>query len=180
MENYNEFEWVNGELVQGETVLWRGKPSKKIILTTAEVLMIVLIFIWFGFILASATKYNGPPEFRVFFVIFMLLGFSMVFGRFILQKVCLRTTYYVITDKRAIIYRKGKCISCDYHREPMITIKTRKDGIGTITFGQKMIQRTKNTVSFNSQDYYNVIEFLNIPDAQNVYRIINQQKALTN
>ena len=177
MEILNDFEWLNSELVPGEAVLWKGKPDEKKLLTAQDIFLIPFSIMWCGFAIFwefAAVSSGAPFFFAIWGVPFICVGLYFVFGRFIHQKYTLKNTRYALTTHRAICYKKGKIKSCDYINEPSITVKSKKDGSGTITFGNDPYY-TNNKFNF----FDNIgkgTEFINIPDVQNVHRIINQQK----
>ena len=178
MEIFNDFEWLNNELVPGEAVLWKGKPEEKHLLTAQDVFLIPFSIFWFGGVITWETiaiTQGAPFFFWIFGIPFICVGSYFLFGRFIHQKYILKNTRYVLTTHRAICYKKGKISSCDYRNEPSITLKVKKDGIGTITFGNNLLGYYKGFDLLNKTAYNNV-EFANIPDAQNVHRVITQQK----
>lgn len=179
MEILNDFDWLNSELVPGEAVLWRGKPDEKRLLTAQDVFLIPFSIFWCGGVLTWETvaiTQGDPFFFCIFGVPFVCVGLYFVFGRFIHQKHIFKNTRYALTTHRAIRYKKGKISSCDYRNEPSITVKVKKDGTGTITFGSHTPYGLKRGLDFINDPIYGVVEFTNIPDAQNVHRIINQQK----
>ena len=178
MDNLNDFEWLNSELVPGEAVLWRGKPNEKQLFTSQDVFMIPFSIMWCGFAIfweATVLFTNAPFIFKIWGIPFVCVGLYFVFGRFIHQKHTFKNTRYALTTHRAICYKKGKISSSDYINEPSITVKQKKDGSGTITFGNYPFNYYRG-FDFLNRTAYNNTEFVNIPDVQNVYRLINQQK----
>ena len=178
MEIINDFEWLNSELVPGEAVLWKGKPNDKKLLSAQDIFLIPFSIMWCGFAIfweITAIASGAPFFFAVWGIPFVCVGLYFVFGRFIHQKKVLKNTRYALTTHRAICYKKGRVITCDYINEPSITFKTKKDGTGTITFGSNPFNYYKGFDLLN-RNAYNVVEFVNISDAQNVHRLINQQK----
>lgn len=179
MEILNDFEWLNGELVPGEAVLWKGKPNEKKLLSAQDIFLIPFSIMWCGFAIfweATVLFEDAPIIFKLWGIPFVCVGLYIVFGRFIHQKYILKNTRYALTTHRAIRYKKGKISSCDYRNEPSITVKVKKDGTGTITFGSHTPYGLKRGLDFINDPIYGVVEFTNIPDVQNVHRIINQQK----
>ena len=174
MEILNDFEWLNSELVPGEAVLWKGKPNDKKLLSAQDIFLIPFSIMWCGFAIfweATVLFEDAPIIFKLWGIPFVCVGLYFVFGRFIHQKYVLKITQYALTNHRAICYKKGKISSCDYINEPSITLKTNKDGTGTIAFGNS--SNYKN--NFLDRDDKET-DFINISDAQNVHRLINQQK----
>lgn len=184
MDNYNDFDWLNGELLPDEMVLWRGKPNDKKLLTSQDVFLIPFSILWGGFAIfweTAVISSGAPGLFPLFGLPFVCVGIYFMFGRFIHKKHILKNTRYVLTNTRAIIYNKGKISCCDYKNESTISFKVNKDGSGTITFGYdrtNLFSRTGGSLF----DTLNVStnEFLNIPEAHNVHQIINQQKMTIN
>ncbi len=180
MDNFIEFDWLKNELVPGEAILWRGKPDENHLLTSQDAIMIPFSILWCGFAIfweATVLLMDAPFIFKIWGIPFVCVGLYFVFGRFIHQKKVLKSTQYALTTHRAICYKNGKITSCDFRNEPSITLKLKKDGIGTITFGSNPFGYYKGFDILNRTAYNNT-EFVNIPDAQNVHRLINQQKII--
>ena len=178
MEILNDFEWLNSELVPGEAVLWKGKPDEKHTMTPQDAFMVPFSIMWCGFAIfweAIVLFMDAPIIFKIWGIPFVCVGLYFVFGRFIHQKHTFKNTRYVLTTHRAICYKKGKITSCDYVNEPTITVKPKKDGSGTITFGNNPSDYYRGFDLLN-RTQFSTTQFINIPDVQNVHRIINQQK----
>ena len=174
MEILNDFEWLNSELVPGEAVLWKGKPNDKKLLSAQDIFLIPFSLFWCGGVITWETiaiTQGAPFFFWIFGIPFICVGLYIVFGRFIHQKYILKNTRYALTTHRAICYKKGKISSCDYINEPAISVDCKKDGSGIITFGNSPNYKNGLLDKYDKQTV-----FLNIPDVQNVHRIINQQK----
>lgn len=186
MENYNEFDWLNGELLPDEVVLWRGKPNDKILFTSQDMFLIPFSLVWFGFAVfweITALSSGAPGFFPLFGIPFVCFGIYFAFGRFIHQKFILKNTRYVLTNSRAIFYNKGKITCFDYKRESSTSLKLNKDGSGTISFGYDkadIYSRRGGSVYYSMSTNAYANKFVNIPDAHNVHQIINQQKMTTN
>lgn len=178
MENYKNFEWLNAELLPGEVVLWKGTPSSNYLLTASDIFLIPFSIVWCSFAIfwELTAIIEGPLLFKLFGLPFVFVGLYISFGRFIHQKYLLNRTYYALTDKRAVFYRNGRIASCDYTKQNFVQLKMRKNGLGTISFGE-------SDNRFNNGDWVfgnfksGLFEFVNINDAQSVHRIIIQQKA---
>ena len=174
MEILNDFEWLNSELVPGEAVLWKGKPNDKKLLSAQDIFLIPFSIMWCGFAIfweGSVLMEDAPIIFKLWGIPFVCVGLYIVFGRFIHQKYILKNTRYALTTHRAICYKKGKIASCDYVNEPSISVDCKRNGSGSITFGN-----TPNYKNGLLDKYDKQTVFLNIPDVQSVHRIINQQK----
>ena len=87
-----------------EKVLWRGKPVRKaFILPGLVAVPIGLIFVGFAiFWMWSTASMGAPGFFSLFGLPFVLIGFGVTLGPFLLQLLRYRNTEYVITDKRII------------------------------------------------------------------------------
>ena len=184
MDNYNDFDWLNSELLPDKMVLWRGKPDDKKLLSSQDIFLIPFSLLWGGFALFwefGVLTSGAPGLFPLFGIPFVCLGIYFMFGRFIHKKHILKNTCYVLTNARVIVYNKGKITCCDYKNEPTISLKMNKDGSGTITIGD---DRT-NIYSRRGGNLFESFmpgtnQLMNISDAQSVHQIINQQKMTNN
>ena len=69
---------------------------------------------------------------------FVLLGLYLIVGRFFFDSLQRSRTYYALTDRRAIIISglfDQNTKTLDLKKLPEISISTKQDGKGTITFG---------------------------------------------
>jgi hypothetical protein len=190
---------IQPELLSGESIVWAGQPTTKIVFHASDALMIPFSLLWGGFaIFWEAMAFGvgkharGIPD--VFFVLwgipFVLMGQYMIWGRFVYAAWLKKRTYYAVTDRRALGVQRGftrKTWACDIRTVPAIEKELRADGFGSLRFGMgtdtagswqgfgigtRSRQSPWNSVSFGATN-----AFVDIEDADSVYRQINDLKA---
>jgi hypothetical protein len=132
---------VASELAPSEKVLWHGQPRRGLVLRAADILMIPFSLAWAGFAVfweASVVTAGAPLVFPLFGAFFVLAGSYIVFGRFIFEAWLRGRTHYAVTSERVLIVwdilsRTVKGI--DYRALDEMALSERKDGTGTIVFG---------------------------------------------
>ena len=109
------FEGFNGELLDGEEILWSGQPRADKILSPSDFFAIPFSLLWGGFaifwfasVIGIGTRsHSGIPfAFPLFGSVFVLVGLYMIFGRFIFKYYSKKATYYALTNKRILIITK--------------------------------------------------------------------------
>ena len=128
-------------LVQGETVLWAGRPDPARHLTRGDLFAIPFSILWGGFAIfweASALA-SGPIFFALWGVPFVAVGLYMIFGRFIYKARLKRRTLYALTDKRVLKLvrgRRGDVLDTAFIDSlPAVNREVRADGSGSVVFG---------------------------------------------
>ncbi len=144
----------NGRLLQGERIVWSGRPAGGLLLTGWDIVAIPFSIFWCGFMVfwegaaifgATDAEKAGPTAapvllFPLFGLPFICVGLFMVIGRFWLDAWIRARVRYALTDQRALIARSGpfrSFTSLYLERLPDVQIKERGDGRGTIVFGQR-------------------------------------------
>lgn len=164
-----EYDWIRPYLASDEYVLWQGKPEKGSVFTKQDIFVIPFSIVWCGFSLFwEYTALKSNTGFMALFGLpFVLFGLYFVFGRFIFAKKALKKTAYAVTNKRIFIYENSNIKIIDRNQLPPANIETKKDGSGTITFGD--INSYDNRQMNKSNGLY---MFKNIPDVNRVWNII--------
>ncbi len=133
-------------LLPGERIVWSGEPSRHRLLRPEDALLIPFSLLWGGFaifweasVLGDMGAGNGPPVFFALWgVPFVILGLYLIVGRFIVRKMALSKTRYVITDSRVVI--TGGVTGGRLHTSYLASlappvIKECSDGSGDLAFG---------------------------------------------
>jgi|LSQX01.2.fsa_nt_gb hypothetical protein len=179
-------------LINDEKILWIGYPKSNIQFSIQDLIsipigIVIIIFLTKDFILGSIDILG-----ILFYVI--LLYFS--FGRFIVNYFTNKSTIYLITNKRVIIFNKSqhKIVRTQNIQDIEHMTKTiRKNGIGTIEFGRIPLsqQQAGNTgldflERFKWKDFSAktmngkvgpwIPIFYNISDAKYVYELVKGMK----
>jgi len=190
---YDIYNTFKDDLQKDEEIRWAGQPTTKIYLTGIDVFLTLFAIGWLAmtipgfnsaYILFQETGVIFP---MIFMIPFLAVGLYLLFFRFIQLKNRKKKTYYIITNKRiiSIIKKKNnKIFQAEFIKNiPSINKKIRKNGVGTIIFGNTpyfMASMYGNTAmnygQMNNQyGYYGSIYpvFLDIHDAEQVYNIVN-------
>lgn len=132
------------KLDQGERVLWQGQPSQGFRLHPADAFAIPFSLFWLlivtSIFLIALTEDQGvaDPIFWVVFPIFFLFGVYFAVGRFIVDIRTRARTYYVLTNKRALVdtglYRRVRRV-VNLSAVPEISLRSGRRDRGTIMFG---------------------------------------------
>jgi hypothetical protein len=128
-------------LDRGERQLWAGAPRQGVVLRPADMYLIPFTLLWAGFAIfweASVVR-DGAPLFMVLWGIpFVVVGLYIVGGRFWIDARRRARTTYALTSERLLISsgrRAPAMKSLDLRTVSDITLRERRDGSGTITFG---------------------------------------------
>jgi hypothetical protein len=135
----------NGNLlIDGETVVWSGRPAQGLLFTSRDWLLIPFSFIWCGFAIfweTSVLQTNAPLFMKLFGAAFVLIGLYFVAGRFLLDAWVRSGTQYAVTNKRVLIARSwpfAKSTVLRLNRLPETSLVESANGRGTIHFGQRI------------------------------------------
>ncbi|MDH3976785.1 MAG: PH domain-containing protein [Deltaproteobacteria bacterium] len=129
------------ELSASERLLWSGKPQTGIVFRGSDVFLAPFSIMWCGFAIYwefSVVTSNAPFFFMLWGIPFVLVGLYMVFGRFYLDSMQRKKTFYGLTNERIIIIsglfgRKVKNLNLKTLSE--VVLKEKSNRSGTISFG---------------------------------------------
>jgi hypothetical protein len=175
-----------GELLNGEKILWEGQPDRSILFTKADIFLIPFSALWFGFVLFwSGSVFflvpkNHPVDilFLAFGTFFFLIGFYYAIGRFIYKKIKKDRTYYAVTNKRIIIIYKlfgRNVVTANINTLPSINKSINAKGGGTLIFTTTNLNQSiyANTgldlFGWGAQD---ILAFYDIKNVEEVYKKI--------
>ena len=139
------------QLMDGEYVLWQGKPPTGILFRQADLFMVPFSLMWGGFAIfweVSVLGLIGESEdpisqfMALWGVPFVLIGLYLIVGRFFWDAFVRGRTEYFLTNRRAmiattIINRKIKSFQLGPGAEVAST--QQGDGSGDITFGTRLL-----------------------------------------
>jgi len=131
---------VERQLSSGEKLLWSGQPRAGIRLRGSDAFVIPFSILWCGFAIfwESMVVREGAPVFMMLWGIpFVLVGLYIVFGRFIVDALTRRKTFYGITNERIVIISglfSQEIKSLNLRTLTDVYLSERGDGSGTITF----------------------------------------------
>ncbi|GGY13591.1 hypothetical protein GCM10008098_00270 [Rhodanobacter panaciterrae] len=131
------------ELARGERLLWSGMPQQGLRWRTADWFAVPFTLFWLYMLMFGTFRHgiqtDQPPLYLMPEGIpFVLVGFYMLAGRFLVDWYQRTRTYYGLTDQRVIILgglfnRQIKSVTLATLSD--ITLSARSNGSGTITFG---------------------------------------------
>lgn len=125
-------------MLSNERILWEGRPSAGIVFRPIELFLVPLSLFWAGF--AFFWNYqvwtsNAPLSFAIFGIPFLVAGFYVTIGRFLLDIWVRSRTSYRLTNRRVIVLRGGRpSRSLDLLHLPALELVERGNGNGTIRF----------------------------------------------
>jgi hypothetical protein len=130
-----------GRLLDGETLVWSGRPGQGLRLTSRDGLLIPFSLMWGGFAVfweATVMRTSAPFFFRLWGVPFVLIGLYLIAGRFAVDAWVRGKTHYAVTNRRILIARSppfGNFISLNLNRLPDVELQEDATGRGTLRFG---------------------------------------------
>lgn len=138
---YESTRKIQGQLSSGESLIWSGRPKQGVILRGSDIFLIPFSILWAAFaVFWEYTAYTAgaPVFFLVFGGAFVLMGIYFVFGRFIIDSLIRRRTYYGLTGNRVLIvteFPSVKTKSLILSTLSDVTYTSNSDHSGSITFG---------------------------------------------
>jgi len=176
----DDFDFCRPYLVNGEYIMWKGKPENKNFFTSNDILLIPFSILWCGFAFfweISVISSSAPPFFALFGLPFIFVGLYLVFGRFVHTAYKRKRTAYVITNKKIIRIQGKKIDMLDGKTMPPIYVNIHKNGNGTIVFGQDIVHYNgRNRTTVNNFGYSSIFAIENIPNVAAVHQIINDME----
>jgi hypothetical protein len=184
-----DLQWLEYELLPDEEVLWIGQPLTSKIFNWHDLYLIPFSLFWCGFSLFWMAGASQGGLFMLFGIPHVLIGLYMLVGRFFYKYWKKRNTVYGITDHRVFV--QTQLLNRSFSSITLETIPELKksvgaDGVGTITFdtfanikakrGHRKGMNVSNTglELFSGLGYAEVPGFYDIPQADEVYRLINE------
>lgn len=169
-----------GHLPDGERAIWSGRPCRGLLLTGSDFFLIPFSLLWGGFALfweATVVTKSAPGFFQLWGVPFVLFGLYLIAGRFIVDAWLRANTGYVVTDRRILIIRAGlfgKTISLSLGRLPEVQLAERSDGSGTLRFGAPGVYSANRGFGYWSPALDPTPQFIGIPNARQVFDLIQR------
>lgn len=169
-----EYEWAQPYLTGNEFIVWQGRPEKGAMFTRQELVVIPFSLLWCGFAIfweVTAFRSGAPLFFKVWGMMFVLVGLYFVFGRFFTQKRRLNRTRYVITNQKIMLLQSGKIEILDRNTLPPLSLSIEKEGRGTIHIGT--VPFAAHTNSYPTQR--SVYQLRNIAEVSRVWELLTAQ-----
>ena len=188
----NNYNYDNNELYAeakaflspDEQLLWIGRPCQSA-KPHVSPFQLIFPFFWLGFaVFWTVTATAAGGAFGLFGIPFVLVGAYLVYTMAFGQRVRLKKTVYMVTDRRAVIVAKTAhgttCNEYYFNYLPTISISHVNGSVGTICFerydgyyndGWRRGYRSK-PINYDLQT-----SFILIDNVQSVYRLISDQIA---
>lgn len=170
----NEYSFCSPHLINGEYILWRGRPGKGKLLNKSDAFLIPFSFLWCGF--ASYWEWsvlqNGIGLFTLFGIPFVCAGVYLVIGRFFHLAWLRKHTYYVITNLK-IIRKQGNNVDVLMGKNlPSFTVITYEADHGSIRFTPQEHQgRSPRTTWVIDKSCFSLE---NVPNLTRIQQILTQ------
>jgi hypothetical protein len=171
-------------LVEGEKVLWVGRPDPSKYLSSSDRLMIPFSILWGGFAMfwVAAAVAGGAGLFALWGIPFVAVGLYLMIGRFFYKARLKRRTWFAVTDKRVLkLERRGSGDSVDalfLDAIPAVGRDVEPDGSGCVIFGSsnRWLADVANSgmPSFFASNVEVPLAFYDIPDAAHVAELVAQ------
>ena len=132
---------ITGRLLEGETLVWSGRPGQGLRVTSRDALLIPFSLMWGGFAIfweVSVAQISAPVFFELFGAAFVLVGLYFIAGRFVVDAWLRGKTRYAVTNRRILIARSepfSSFISLNLNRLPDVELQEDATGRGTLRFG---------------------------------------------
>jgi len=167
--------------------LWTGRPDSKRLFALADVFLVPFTLMWGGFAIfweaavigIGARSGRAAPSFFVLWGIpFVLIGQYLVWGRFIYKRWDRQRTVYAVTNQRVLTLRGHTLQSMFLNQLPTINQTARRDGSGTLDFGNLPFGYTfwANTGMDWLSRRSGLLVFYDVQNVANVYRLIADQR----
>ena len=169
-------------LLNGERLLWSGRPPRGIVLTARDQFLIPFSLVWCSFAVfwtLSVLRAGGPVFFRLWGTMFIGIGIYLVAGRMFIDAWLRRKTRYAVTDRRILIVRSGlfgRTIAIDIAQVGQLELGVRRGGAGTVRFGGASAG-TNRGLGFWSPALDPTPQFIAIPDARALFVRIETLRA---
>jgi hypothetical protein len=127
-------------LMPGERLLWSGRPGQGILFSGHDAYLVPFSLLWGGFAVfwnVSVWREDDPLFFRLWGLPFLVAGLYFIAGRFLHDAWLRARTHYGVTDRRVLIARGSALRSLDRATLPLLDMEERRDGSGTIWFGDR-------------------------------------------
>jgi hypothetical protein len=177
-------EFFSGRLLNGERLLWTGRPKQGVLFTGADVFMVPFSLVWSGMVVSFlfiAERDGSDGMTTLVLTAFLCLGFYMLIGRFIVDAWVRQELRYAVTDRRLLIARPppfSKFTSLKINQLPEVDLNERLNGQGTIRFGPPVsMWRGDGGWSGWTPVFDPVPQFLAIDDARQVFDLIERSAA---
>lgn len=126
-------------LSRGETLVWSGRPAQGLAFQAIDIFAVPFSVLWAGLAVTSFLHMpvKGAGAFAAIPALFVVVGFYITVGRFLLDAWLRARTAYGVTSSRVIIVStafRTSITSYDIDRIATLRLAETSGGRGTITF----------------------------------------------
>jgi hypothetical protein len=167
-----------GRLLDGERVLWMGRPKQGLMFGAHDKTLIPFSLLWGGFTVlweAMNLRWRAASFFAIWGMPFALTGLYLIGGRFLVDAWARRGMTYAITNRRILIERSrpfAKFIAVSLDRLPSAILTESANGRGTIRFGEQAQAWGRNGIISWTPSLDPTPQFLDIPDVRRVSDLV--------
>jgi hypothetical protein len=160
-------------LTKDETILWMGKPNPVSLFSLADLFLIPFSLLWGGFAIfwEGAALSSRAPDllFSLWGIPFVLMGQYFIWGRFVHKYLRRKSTYYALTEKRALILNTffGKSFKA-YFLHQMSSLDHQRNSI-LFGDGNAAVYSQIRRADWSGESQPG---FYSIPDTDEVYRLM--------
>jgi hypothetical protein len=163
-------------------LLWEGRPDINAFSLRGAWFLLPFSVLWGGFALfweAGVLTSHAPIFFSLWGIPFVVAGLYLIFGRIPVARREARLTRYAITDRRVLLLRgafRQQLTEIDLKDIPSPQLERGRGATGTITFGSSASPFRAPPGWPTLGMYAQALAFLVIPDADRVYRILQDAR----
>jgi hypothetical protein len=173
-------------LQPSERILWTGRPDPRRLFGLSDLFLVPFSLMWGGFAIVWETLAltSGAPIFFVLWGIpFVVVGQFLIWGRFLALRWDKTRTTYAVTNQRLLILRGRSLQTMFLNQVPTIDQSVRSDGSGTLDFWRSSSRFGYGFGANSGMDVFSGnrrgFAFYDIPDVNQVYRLVNEARTGT-
>lgn len=173
-----------GILDPGETLLWQGRPSGKVVARARDIVVTLFGAVFFSFAcfwvwMAASIEKDTPAAyiFPLFGLPFIAVGAYLMVGRYFIEAFVRRNTWYTLTNRRAFIATEvlGRRDLASYLILPDTEIVLVEEKAGmTVNFATKLRRSARTGKSPAGADHHVPIGFELLKDGREVYDLLQK------
>jgi hypothetical protein len=166
-----------------EELVWTGRPQQGIAFRKSDLFLVPFTFLFTLLIVLTfpvrliAENSHLPLPLIVAFSLYGVVLLYVLVGRFLVDAYLRSKITYGITNRHVMIHSKGGTTrSFEIRGLTHLSVEAGKDGRGTVTIGSKKrpTQLVLRGLPLPNQDAYLPPALELIPDAQHVYRLLQE------
>jgi hypothetical protein len=132
---------LKAKLEPQERLLWWGRPKLGLMFRRADLFLVPFSLVWGGFAFSAgggAISHGAPFPFILFTMLFMVVGFYIIVGRFLHDAWRRAGTCYGVTTRRILILSRSAMKSLELRQLSEVGLTESSDGSGSLAFGPEL------------------------------------------